>query len=281
MLASPRRDRLRIRADLTVMWKIGLEPPARAMVLRSMVSTIGKWTPSSRGCGVASDTPDACRVDHVLIVQNQPEIENREAPENINVFRGFFGCGGSLQPRATHNRGPHLIRLPVMHYYGGSDRPWVAAVGGRTAFVDPGSPWESGHIESFNARLRNQLLNGEKFYTLKEAQVLIELWRCHYNAIRPHGSLRYRPPAPDGRLAKLAARLRYTPPGSQLGRKTRYALTFNLGQSTGADQCMDPDTHPNRNRNIPESERIRCRRASLGFHLRKKERPRSSPRREP
>ena len=76
-------------------------------------------------------------------------------------------------------------------------RRWIAAVGARTAFIEPGSPWENGYIESFNARLRDELLNGEIFYTLKEAQVLIESWRCHYNAIRPHGSLGYRPPAPE------------------------------------------------------------------------------------
>ena len=76
-------------------------------------------------------------------------------------------------------------------------RRWIAAVGAQTAFIEPGSPWENGYIESFNARLRDELLNGEIFYTLKEAQVLIESWRRHYNAIRPHGSLGYRSPAPE------------------------------------------------------------------------------------
>ena len=72
-----------------------------------------------------------------------------------------------------------------------------AAVGARTAFIAPGSPWENGYIQSFNARLRDGLLNGEIFYTLKEAQVLIEAWRRHYNTFRPHGSLGYRPPASE------------------------------------------------------------------------------------
>ncbi len=76
-------------------------------------------------------------------------------------------------------------------------RRWIALVGARTAFIEPGSPWENGYIESFNARLRDEFLNGEIFYTLKEAQVLIESWRRHYNAARPHSSLRYRPPAPE------------------------------------------------------------------------------------
>ena len=82
-------------------------------------------------------------------------------------------------------------------FVAGAVRQWIAAVGARTAFIEPGSPWENGYIESFNARLRDELLNGEIFYTLKEAQVLIESWRRHYNAIRPHSSLGYRPPAPE------------------------------------------------------------------------------------
>ena len=76
-------------------------------------------------------------------------------------------------------------------------RRWVAAVGARTAFIEPGSPWENGYIESFNARLRDELLNGEIFYTLKEAQILVESWRRHYNAVRPHSSLGYRSPTPE------------------------------------------------------------------------------------
>ncbi len=76
-------------------------------------------------------------------------------------------------------------------------RRWIAAVGAQTAFIEPGSPWENGYIESFNARLRDELLDGDIFYTLKEAQVVIEQWRHHYNTIRPHSSLGYRPPAPE------------------------------------------------------------------------------------
>jgi transposase InsO family protein len=74
---------------------------------------------------------------------------------------------------------------------------WIAAVGAKTAYIAPGSPWENGFIESFNARLRDELLDGEIFYSLKEAQVIIESWRRHYNTVRPHGSLGYRPPAPE------------------------------------------------------------------------------------
>ena len=76
-------------------------------------------------------------------------------------------------------------------------RQWITAVGANTAYIEPGSPWENGYCESFNARFRDELLNGEIFYTLKEAQIVIEKWRHHYNTKRPHSSLGYRPPAPE------------------------------------------------------------------------------------
>jgi len=75
-------------------------------------------------------------------------------------------------------------------------REWIGSIGVKTAYIEPGSPWENGYNESFNGKLRDELLNGEIFYSLKEAQVLIEQWRRHYNEVRPHSSLGYRPPAP-------------------------------------------------------------------------------------
>ena len=66
----------------------------------------------------------------------------------------------------------------------------------KTLFIEPGSPWENGYNENFNGKLRDELLNGEIFYTLREAEVLIEEWRMTYNQVRPHSSLGYRPPAP-------------------------------------------------------------------------------------
>ena len=76
-------------------------------------------------------------------------------------------------------------------------RQWLSNVGAKTLYIEPGSPWENGYCESFNGKLRDELLNGEIFYSIKEAQVLIEQWRKHYNTIRPHSSLGYRPPAPQ------------------------------------------------------------------------------------
>lgn len=82
---------------------------------------------------------------------------------------------------------------------------WITAVGAKTAYIEPGSPWENGYVESFNARLRDELLNGEIFYTLREAQIIIESWRRHYNTIRPHASLGYKPPAPEVLVPAFAA----------------------------------------------------------------------------
>jgi len=74
-----------------------------------------------------------------------------------------------------------------------------------TTYIEPRSPWQNGYIESFNARLRDGILNGEIFYTLWEAQIIIESWRRHYNAIRPHASLGYKPPAPEAFVPAFAA----------------------------------------------------------------------------
>jgi len=76
-------------------------------------------------------------------------------------------------------------------------REWLANVEVKMLFIEPGSPWENGSIESFNGRFRNELLNREIFTTLTEAKVLIEMWRREYKHIRPHSSLGYRPPSPE------------------------------------------------------------------------------------
>ena len=75
-------------------------------------------------------------------------------------------------------------------------RNWINAVGAKTAYIELDSPWENGYCESFNARVRDDLLNGKIFYSLKEAQIIIEKWRRHYNTKRPHSALGYRPPDP-------------------------------------------------------------------------------------
>jgi len=79
-------------------------------------------------------------------------------------------------------------------------RDWLASLGVRTLFIEPGSPRENGYIESFNGKLRDELLNREVFTTLTGAKVLIEQWRMEYNQLRPHSSLGYRPPAPEATI---------------------------------------------------------------------------------
>ncbi len=90
-------------------------------------------------------------------------------------------------------------------------RNWLAQVGTKTLYIEPGSPWENGYCESFNGKLRDELLNGEIFYSLKEAQIVIEQWRNHYNTVRPHSSLGYRPPAPRT-ISPLTPQLDWSPP---------------------------------------------------------------------
>ena len=90
------------------------------------------------------------------------------------------------------DNGPEFTALRV--------REWLGRVGVKTLFIEPGSPWENGYIESFNGKLRDELLDREIFDTLLEAKVLTERWRQEYNTVRPHSSLGYRPPAPEARL---------------------------------------------------------------------------------
>jgi putative transposase len=83
-------------------------------------------------------------------------------------------------------------------------RKWLRDTGAKTAYIELGSPWENGYCESFNSKMRDEFLNGEIFYSMKELRVLAERWRKHYNTLRPHCWLGYRPPAPEAWLASTA-----------------------------------------------------------------------------
>jgi transposase InsO family protein len=100
------------------------------------------------------------------------------------------------------DQGPEFIAKAV--------RDWIAAVGTKTAFIEKASPWENGYCESFNGKLRDELLNGEIFYSLKEASTVIEAWRRHYNTIRPHSSLGYQAPAPEALVMPATAAMAQT-----------------------------------------------------------------------
>jgi transposase InsO family protein len=110
------------------------------------------------------------------------------AKEALEVFADLMVEHGVPEHIRSDN-GPEMVA--------GELRDWLSHMGAKTAYIEPGSPWENGYCESFNGRLRDELLNGEIFYTLKEAQVIIEHWRNHYNTKRPHSALGYRPPAPE------------------------------------------------------------------------------------
>lgn len=115
----------------------------------------------------------------------------------IDVLSDLFILRG-VPGHVRSDNGPEFVAKAVQE--------WIATVGAKTAYIAPGSPWENGFIESFNARLRDELLDGELFYSLKEARIVIESWRRHYNTVRPHESLGYKPPAPEVFVPKIAAR---------------------------------------------------------------------------
>ena len=87
------------------------------------------------------------------------------------------------------DNGPQFVAQAV--------RDWLATVGATTAYIEPGSPWENGYCERFNARFRDELLDRDIFYNLREAQILTEQWKKHYNTKRLHSALDYQPPAPE------------------------------------------------------------------------------------
>jgi len=122
---------------------------------------------------------------------------NLNSEDVLEALHGLFLVHGVPEFIRSDN-GPELTAKVV--------RDWLARVGAKTLFIEPGSPWENGYVESMIGKLRDELLNREIFYTLREAQVLIEWWRVHYNTVRPHSALGYRPPAPEAVLA--------IPPGS-------------------------------------------------------------------
>ncbi len=110
------------------------------------------------------------------------------ARDAIDVFADRMETHGIPEYIRSDN-GPEMVAKRL--------RQWLARLGTKAVYITPGSPWENGYCESFNGKLLDELLNGEIFYTLREAQVIIEQWRVHYNTIRPHSALGYRPPAPE------------------------------------------------------------------------------------
>jgi putative transposase len=119
-----------------------------------------------------------------------------KAVDVIDVLSDLFILRG-VPGHVRSDNGPEFVAQAV--------QDWIKAVGAKTAYIAPGSPWENGYVESFNARLRDELLDGEIFFSLREAQVIIESWRLHYNTVRPHSAIGYKPPAPEVFVPAFAA----------------------------------------------------------------------------
>ena len=152
-----------------------------------------------------------------------------KAIDVIDVLSDLFILRG-VPGHIRSDNGPEFIAKAVQE--------WISAVGAKTAYIAPGSPWENGYVESFNARLRDELLDGEIFYTLGEAQIVIESWRRYYNAVRPHAALGYKAPAPEVFVPALAAWPAPQPQTSSAGHATRDApanpeLIINPGPLIG------------------------------------------------
>jgi transposase InsO family protein len=116
-------------------------------------------------------------------------VGRRLTAEDVQECLTELFCSRGMPKHIRSDNGPEFTSYRI--------RCWLSELGTRTLFIEPGSPWENGYIESFNGKLRDELLNREIFYTLQEAQVLIERWRNQYNRRRPHSSLGNRPPAPE------------------------------------------------------------------------------------
>ena len=141
--------------------------------------------------GIKRHTPEEIvtklRQVEVLIGRCLRSLEVIEVLSDAMLFHG-------IPEHSRSDNGPEMTSKRV--------RNWLQLIGVQTLFIEPGSPWENGYNESFNGKLRDQLLNGEVFYSLKEATIFIEGWRIHYNTQRPHSALGYKPPVPVTRAIK-------------------------------------------------------------------------------
>jgi putative transposase len=129
------------------------------------------------------------------------EVGRRLSSEDVLRVLGRLFVRGGIPSYIRSDNGPEFTSAAV--------REWLERVGVQTLYIEPGSPWENGYNESFNGKLRDELLNGEIFTSLWEARVLTEEWRREYNGVRPHSSLGYRPPAPEAVMPRLSAAASY------------------------------------------------------------------------
>lgn len=128
-----------------------------------------------------------------LAVRVRTHLDHKDVQECLTELF----CARGVPVHLRSDNGPEFIASPL--------RKWLGRLSVKPLFIEPGSPWENGYIESFNGKMRDELLNREIFYTLREAEILTERWRKEYNHIRPHSSLGYRSPAPQAWLLHAVA----------------------------------------------------------------------------
>ena len=131
------------------------------------------------------------------------DVARRMTSDDVLECLSWLMATRAMQAHIRSDNGPEMTARAV--------RDWLRRVGMKTLYIEPGSPRENGYVESLNGKLRDELLDRERFDTLHEARVLIERWRHHYNTVRPHSALRYRPPAPETIAAEPCAATLRTP----------------------------------------------------------------------
>jgi len=125
------------------------------------------------------------------------EVDRKQTSRDVLRTLAQLMLKHGVPKHIRSDNGPEFVAKAV--------RDWLSRLDVGTLFIEPGSPWENGYVESFNGKLRDELLNGEIFTTLQEAKVLTEVWRRDYNQVRPHSSLGYKPPAPETISGPLSA----------------------------------------------------------------------------
>ena len=129
------------------------------------------------------------------------EVGRKLSSEDVLRVLGRLFVRRGIPSYIRSDNGPEFTAVAV--------REWLERVGVQTLFIEPGSPWENGYNESFNGKLRDELLNGEIFTSLLEVRVLVEAWRREYDEVRPPSSLGYRPPAPEATMPAYSAAAPY------------------------------------------------------------------------
>ena len=168
----------------------------------------------------------------IRVARRLGRYEVIEALTDVMLYRG-------IPEHIRSDNGPEFVAEEL--------RKWLVKVGTGTLYIEPGSPWENNYCERFNGKLRDECLNGEIFYSLKEAQVVIAKWRVLYNTLRPHSALGYRPPAPAAMAPQMAALRSPTapcdPPFASLPDEVVSTVAICSQRQTGRDtvQLSDHD----------------------------------------